>query len=59
VEGNKRAAFLSMGLFLGINRYRLIVKPVDTIQAVLALASGYMSEDELAFWIRNNMQKIS
>lgn len=57
VDGNKRAAFLSIGLFLGINGYRLTAKPVDAIQAILALASGNMREDELANWIRNNMKQ--
>lgn len=57
VDGNKRAAFLSIGLFLGINGYCLCAKPVDAIHAILALASGEMSEDELAHWIRQNVKK--
>ncbi len=57
VDGNKRAAFLSIGLFLGINGYRLTAKPVAAIQAILALASGDMREDELAHWIRQNMKQ--
>ena len=55
VDGNKRAAFLSVGLFLGINGYSLTATPIDAIQAVLALAGGDMSEDEFAHWIRANM----
>lgn len=57
VDGNKRAAFLSIGLFLGINNYHLTATPVDAIQAILALASGDMTENELANWIRNNMKQ--
>lgn len=58
VDGNKRAAFLSVGLFLGLNGYRLSASPVDAIKAILALASGDLSEVELAGWIRSNTQSI-
>ena len=33
-DGNKRAAFLSIGLFLAINRRRLTTHPVDAIQTL-------------------------
>lgn len=55
VDGNKRAAFLSVGLFLGVNGYRLTATPVDAIHAVLGLASGEMSEEDFARWIRGNV----
>src|SRR5215813_7433105 len=45
VDGNKRAAFLSIGLFLAINGYRLQADQVDAIQTMLALASGDLNED--------------
>lgn len=57
VDGNKRAAFLSVGMFLGINGYRLVATPVDAIQAVLGLASGTITEEAFANWIRNNLKK--
>ncbi len=56
VDGNKRAAFLSIGLFLGINGYRLTATPVDAIKTILAMASSNMSEEELGSWIRENMK---
>jgi death-on-curing protein len=40
IDGNKRAAFLSIGLFLAINDYALKADQVDAIQTMLALASG-------------------
>jgi death on curing protein len=52
VDGNKRAAFLAIGLFLHINGQRLRASPVDAIQTIFALASGQLSEIELADWIR-------
>ncbi len=57
VDGNKRAAFLSVGMFLGINGYRLTATTVDSIQAVLGLASGEISEEAFAAWIRTNIKK--
>lgn len=54
VDGNKRAAFLSIGLFLAINRRRLTAHPVDAIQTMLAVASGLMDEARLAEWIAKN-----
>ncbi len=54
LDGNKRAAFLSIGLFLAINGYRLKASPVDAIEAMLAVAAGTMSEQELSIWIGKN-----
>ena len=56
LDGNKRAAFLSIGLFLAINGYRLTASQVDAIEAMLALAAGTMSEEELASWIGKNVK---
>ena len=52
VDGNKRAAFLSMGLFLAINGKRLRAKQVDAIHVILALAAGELPEAELTTWIK-------
>ncbi len=54
VDGNKRAAFLSVGLFLAINGYRLTASQVDAIETVLGVAAGTVSEPELALWIAQN-----
>ena len=54
VDGNKRAAFLSMGLFLAINGYSLKADQVDAIQTMLAVASGELNEEGLSAWIARN-----
>jgi death-on-curing protein len=54
VDGNKRAAFLSIGLFLAINGYGLKADQVDAIQTMLALASGKLDEAGLSGWITRN-----
>lgn len=56
VDGNKRVAFLAVGLFLAINGYRLTASQVDATLTVLAVAAGELSEDAFAAWIRDHMQ---
>jgi len=51
VDGNKRAAFLALGLFLALNGRPLEADPVDAIRVMLALAAGEISEEELARWV--------
>lgn len=55
VDGNKRAAFLCIGLFLAINGRGLSADPLDAIRKIFALASGELPEQELAKWITSNM----
>lgn len=55
-DGNKRAAFLAVGLFLGVNGWELNAEPVDAIRAVMALASGEAREGEFAAWIRLHVE---
>jgi len=52
VDGNKRAALLSVGLFLGLNGCRLTASQADATVAVFSLAAGDLSEAEFAAWIR-------
>jgi death-on-curing protein len=57
VDGNKRAAFGSMIVFLGLNGIDLDVPPEDATAIILALAAGDVEEDGLARWIRDNWPK--
>ena len=54
VDGNKRIAFLSIGLFLGINGHRLKADQVDAIRTMMALAASEIDEPQLATWISKN-----
>ena len=56
VDGNKRAAFMAIGLFLAINGKRLRADQVDAIQTILALAAGNLGEAGLAKWIGVNLR---
>jgi death on curing protein len=55
VDGNKRASFLSIGLFLAMNGYRLVASQTDAIRTMLSLASGDMDEADLECWLTTNM----
>lgn len=54
VDGNKRAAFLAVGLFLALNGYRLNAAQADATLTVMSLAAGELDEAEFARWIRAN-----
>ncbi len=56
-DGNKRAAFLSVGLFLGLNGQRLVADKADAIRVMLAVAAGELSESEFAEWIKVHMKR--
>jgi death-on-curing protein len=56
-DGNKRAALLATGLFLGINGISFKPDKVDAYRVYLALAAGEVSEQELAAWISANSRE--
>jgi death-on-curing protein len=53
VDGNKRAAFLCVGLFLALNGWRLRTTQVDATLTMLAVAAGKMADVEFARWLRD------
>ena len=56
VDGNKRTAFVAMELFLGLNGQWLTADDADCVLAMLALASGDLSEEAFAAWIRAHIK---
>jgi death-on-curing protein len=57
VDGNKRAAFGSMIVFLGLNGIDLDVPPEDATAIILEVAAGGIDEDGLARWLRDSWPK--
>jgi death on curing protein len=55
VDGNKRAAFLSIGLFLGLNGFRLVATQAAATLTMLDVAAGTLDEEGLADWIRRHL----
>ena len=54
IDGNKRAAFLSVGLFLYLNGLRLQASQAEATATMLAVAAGDMSEEAFANWLREH-----
>jgi death-on-curing protein len=54
-DGNKRAGFLAIGLFLELNGFDLEVE--DAVRTILELAAGDLSEKALAEWIRARIKR--
>jgi death-on-curing protein len=56
VDGNKRAAFLAVGLFLARNGYRLDASQVEAPLTMLGVAGGEISEAAFAGWLRDHIR---
>ena len=54
VDGNRRAAFLSIGLFLAINGLKLAADQLDALQTIWAVAASELDERGLSAWIHKN-----
>ena len=57
VDGNKRAAFASIIVFLGLNGIDFDVPPEEATAMILSLAAGEVGEECLTNWIRDNLPK--
>lgn len=58
IDGNKRTAFASMVVFLGLNRMDLDASPEAATAMMLALAAGEIGEDVLARWIADHARPL-
>lgn len=56
IDGNKRAAFLAIGLFLAVNGHRLRTTQADATLTVMDVAAGLTDEVALAQWIRTHIE---
>ncbi len=57
IDGNKRTAFVVVELFLNLNGYELESDDVACLQTFISLASGSLSEEGLAKWLRANIRR--
>jgi death-on-curing protein len=58
VDGNKRAAFASIIVFLGLNGIDLVAPQEQATAVIMALAAGEIGEDDVARWIADNLPKF-
>tara|TARA_R110002095_G_scaffold206687_1_gene190939 strand:- start:2121 stop:2510 length:390 start_codon:yes stop_codon:yes gene_type:complete len=55
-DGNKRTAFVVVELFLMLNGYELTADDGACVLTMLDVASGSMTEEAFASWIRENIK---
>jgi death on curing protein len=58
IDGNKRTALVASFSFLYLNGYKVTTSQAENVTVFLSLASGTLSEDELAGWFRKNLLKV-
>jgi death on curing protein len=56
VDGNKRAAFVCAYVFLRFHGWHIIATQSGVERAMLELAGGDLTEDQLAAWLRSNSE---
>lgn len=56
VDGNKRTAFLSAYVFLGLNGAALEADESEAAAIAIDLAAGEASEDDFALWLKANCE---
>lgn len=56
-DGNKRAAWVALRLFIEINKWTWRTKPTidDAEHAVLAVAAGTWSQDDASTWLQRHL----
>jgi len=54
VDGNKRAAFGTLGLILGMNGFFLDVSEREASSVIIALAAGETDEASFRSWVKAN-----
>jgi death-on-curing protein len=59
IDGNKRAAFLAVGLFLAINGLRLHTTQAEATLTMIAVAAGQLDEAAFADWLRKHVRPRS
>ena len=57
VDGNKRAALLSIVTFLGLNGIDFVADEAEAVVIIRDLAAGQIDQENLARWIRDNLPK--
>lgn len=58
VDGNKRVALAAMGVFLRANGFRLAAPEPQTYAVMIDIATGELSEEDLARWLRASCEPL-
>lgn len=57
VDGNKRTALTSAGLFLRINNYKLINSHMEEVEFAIKVDNGNLSVKEISEWLKKHTKK--
>lgn len=57
-DGNKRTGYALALVFVLDNGFAFTGSDVESVEAMLAVADGIMSEDELAVWLRERVRPL-
>ena len=55
IDGNKRAAFQAMYVFMGLNGWRISAPEDEVVSTMEGVATGDMDEAGLADWLREHL----
>lgn len=54
-DGNKRAAFLAMATFAGLNGFEIEASEAEVVTVMVGVAAGRLKERQLADWLRAHL----
>ena len=57
-DGNERAAFLAVVMFLGLNGLELFAEEEDVVHVIRGMAAGDLTEAAFSQWIRERSQPL-
>jgi death on curing protein len=57
VDGNKRTALFSTGIFLKLNGFRLINNGKDEVEFAVRVDNSNLTLEEISAWLKENCQK--
>ena len=57
IDGNKRAAFVAVHLFLALNGWDLVADDAQCVITMLAVAAGHLREEDFAQWVREHSRE--
>lgn len=58
VDGNKRTALLSTGVFLGLNGWKLKNTREEEVEFVVKVDNSNLNIEQISAWLKENSQKV-
>jgi death-on-curing protein len=58
-DGNRRIAFVTMTVFLGLNGQSIEAPEPEVVTIMLGLSAGEIDEEDLAAWLRSRLRRVT